>query len=414
MTILSFSGCDIGNRTSSDKEEQIKVEPTQNQLPNNEIKDNEGKQDGEPVDEIREQVDKMSLDEKIGQMMIVGIDGYSLNDNSVALIEKYKVGGFIVMGKNVQSSQQLLNLLNSIKEKNIKNEIPLFFSIDEEGGRVTRMPKEFTRLPSNKAIGKINNSSFSRDIGSAIADEISSFGFNMDFAPVLDVNSNPKNPVIGDRSYGSNAEIVSNLGVQTMLGLQSGNVIPVVKHFPGHGDTSVDSHKGLPSVNNDLKRLESLELVPFEQAIKNNVDVIMIAHILLPKIDKENPSSMSKTIITDILRVKLNFNGVVITDDMTMGAIVKNYNIGEAAVKSVSAGTDIVLVCHGYENEVAVISAIKSAISNGHISEQRIDESVYRILKLKQSYELKDEIKSSIDVNKINARMKSVLNTYMK
>ena len=204
--------------------------------------------------------------------------------------------------------------------------------------------------------------------------------------------------------------IVSNLGVQTMKGIQSENIIPVVKHFPGHGDTSVDSHIGLPSVNNDLKRLQSVELIPFEKAIKNNADAVMIAHILLPKIDKKNPSSMSKIIITDILRRSLKFKGVIITDDMTMGAILKNYSIGEAAVKSVKAGSDIVLVCHGYDNELTVINALKNAISKGEITEKRIDESLYRILLLKQKYKLKDEIISSVDVEDINNRISTLLN----
>ncbi|MCJ7687736.1 MAG: beta-N-acetylhexosaminidase, partial [Clostridiaceae bacterium] len=347
---------------------------------------------------------------KIGQMLIVGIDGYDLNENTKSLIEKSKIGGVILFSNNIQDTNQLLNLLNSLKSEKLKNKIPLFLAVDEEGGRVTRMPKEFKKFPTNKAIGKINDAVLSNRIGSTIALEIGSFGFNMDFAPVLDVNSNSKNPVIGDRSFGSDVNIVSNLGIQTMKGIQSENIIPVVKHFPGHGDTSVDSHLGLPSVNNDLKRLKSLELIPFIEAIKNNADAVMIAHILLPKIDSENPSSLSKIFITTILRGDLNFNGVIITDDMTMGAIVKNYNIGEAAVKSIKAGTDIVLVCHGYDNEVTVINAVKNSIINGDISYQRIDESVYRILSLKQKYNLNDEIINSVNVENINNKINNLLN----
>ncbi|MGH4123385.1 MAG: beta-N-acetylhexosaminidase [Clostridium sp.] len=361
------------------------------------------------IDPIIEQIGKMTIDEKIGQMLVVGIEGHDLNDNTKSLIEKSKVGGVILFSNNIQDARQLLNLLNSLKNENSHNKVPLFLSLDEEGGRVTRMPKEFKRIPTNKAIGKINDKTLSYKIGAAIGYEIGAFGFNMDFAPVLDVNSNPKNSVIGDRSFGWDINLVSNLAIQTMKGIQSQNVIPVVKHFPGHGDTSVDSHMGLPSVNNDLKRLKSFELIPFAKAIKNNADAVMIAHILLSKIDSENPSSLSKTIITDILRTDLKFNGVIITDDMTMGAIVKNYDIGGAAVKSVKAGTDIVLVCHGYDNELAVINALKNSLLKGEVSGQRIDESVYRILSLKQKYKLKDEIIKSVDVKGINNKIYNVL-----
>jgi beta-N-acetylhexosaminidase len=370
-------------------------------------------QDSESIDPIKDQVSKMSLEEKIGQMLILGIEGYSLDENSRNLVRKYKVGGFIFFSTNVRDTNQLLNLINSVKKENANNKIPLFLSVDEEGGRITRMPKSFNRLPTNEAIGEINNPVFSNKIGRTIGNYIGSFGFNMNFAPVLDVNSNPQNPVIGDRSYSSDPHIVSNLGVETMKGIKSAGVIPVVKHFPGHGDTSVDSHLGLPVVKNDLQRLRNLEFIPFSEAIKNDAEVVMIAHILLPKIDKENPSSMSKTIITDILRDKLNFKGVVITDDMTMGAIMKNYNIGEAAVKSVNAGSDVVLVCHGYNNEVEVINALESAVLNGNISKQRIDESVYRILSLKKKYDLKDDIKGNINISQINSEIDALLDVYV-
>jgi beta-N-acetylhexosaminidase len=418
ISIMFFfinSGCSLNKLYSEDSinKNQDQVEPAKNEQDQKDVKTLEDKVETKPKDPILEQISKMSLEEKIGQMIVVGIEGYNLNDNTKNLIEKYKAGGFILFGENVQDTNQLLNLLNSIKEENLKNHIPLFLSIDEEGGQVTRMPKEFKRIPTNKAIGQINNTTFSYKLGDAIAKEIKSFGLNMNFAPVLDINSNPKNPVIGDRSFGSEVDIVSRLGIETMKGIQSANVIPVVKHFPGHGDTSVDSHKALPSVSSDLERLQSFELIPFGEAVKNGADAVMIAHILLPNIDKENPSSLSKTIITGILRDNLRFDGVVITDDMTMGAITKNYNIGEASVKSVEAGTDIVLVCHGYNNAVEVINALKDAVLNGKISERRIEESVYRILRLKKKYNLKDEIMDSVDVKKINNDINSLLNTYL-
>lgn len=364
--------------------------------------------DSTNIDPIKAQIDKMSLEEKIGQLVIVGVDGYTKDEHSRQLIENYHVGGFILFKKNIQNANQMLLLLNSLKEANLDNKFPLFLSIDEEGGRVSRMPSEFLKFPTNKKIGALNNSDLSYQVGSIIGEELKSFGLNMDFAPVLDINSNPKNPVIGDRSFGTTPEIVSKLGIQTMKGLQSQNIISVVKHFPGHGDTSVDSHIGLPKVNNELVRLESFELIPFSAAIEDNVDAIMIAHILLPKLDPNNPASFSKTIISDILRIKMNFEGVVITDDFTMGAIVKNYSIGEAAVKSIQAGSDIILVCHGFDKQVAVIKALTDAAKTGKISLVTIDQSIYRILKLKEKYALSDTPSKPFAPQSINAKIKEL------
>jgi beta-N-acetylhexosaminidase len=362
----------------------------------------------EEVDPVKEQIENMTLEEKIGQLVIVGADGYNIDANSKQMIEKYHVGGFILFKRNIQDSKQMLDLLNSMKGTNRINKIPLFLSIDEEGGRVSRLPDEFVKFPANKEIGKLNNSDLSRQVGSIIGEELTQFGMNMDFAPVLDINSNPKNPVIGDRSFGTDPGIVSKLGVQTMKGIQSKNIISVVKHFPGHGDTSTDSHVGLPRVNNNLERLKGFELKPFAEAIKNGADAVMVAHILLPQIDPGNPASFSKTIISDVLRRDMKFDGVVITDDFTMGAIVQNYNIGQAAVKSIQAGSDIVLVCHDFDKQTAVISALKMAADTGKLTMERIDESVYRILKLKEKYGISDNPAESVDSKAINTKINAL------
>ncbi|MBU3158595.1 beta-N-acetylhexosaminidase [Clostridium frigoris] len=355
-----------------------------------------------PIDLVQKKVDSMSLDEKIGQLVIVGMDGYTINNNITNLIKQHKVSGVILFRKNVENSNQLLSLINSIKINNSLNKAPLFVSVDEEGGRVSRMPYEIKELPSNQIIGNKNNPDLSYNIGKIIGEELKTYGFNMDFAPVLDINSNPNNPIIGDRSFGNNAKIVSKLGIKTMKGISNNNIIPVVKHFPGHGDTSVDSHVGLPLVSKDLKTLNNFELLPFKEAIKNNADAIMVAHILLNKIDNSNPASMSKLVITDILRKKLKFNGVVITDDMTMAAIIKYNDIGDAAIKSFNAGSDIILVCHEYNNELKVINSLKAAVQSKTISEKRLNDSVYRILKLKEKYKINNDMLNTINTNKIN------------
>lgn len=363
----------------------------------------------EEIDPIEEQIKEMSLEEKIGQMVMIGLEGYTLDDDSRKMVEDYYVSGFIIFSKNVEDSAQLLSLINSLKETNSKNRIPLFISIDEEGGRVSRIPKEIKKLPTNRKIGQMNNKELSYKIGTILAEELNMFGFNMDFAPVLDINSNPKNPVIGDRAFGAEPDIVSNLGIQTMKGIQSGGVISVIKHFPGHGDTSVDSHVGLPTIGHDLERLKSYEFVPFKEAIDNGADAVMVAHILLSKIDSDYPSSLSKTVITNILREDLGFDGVVVTDDMTMGAISENYEIGNAAIKSINAGSDIVLVAHGFENSIAVIDSIKEAVENETISEERLDDSMYRILSLKQKYNISDGTKDTINVEDINNKIDEIL-----
>lgn len=365
-----------------------------------------------PVDIAAELLAGMTLDEKIGQMVIAGFDGYEVNDNVRSLVRNFHIGGFILYSRNVQSTGQLLALINWLKITNSSNKAPIFVSVDEEGGRVSRMPAEFVNIPAMGSIGRVNDSSLAYRVGKVTAEMIRSFGFNMDFAPVLDINSNPNNPVIGDRSFGSTPEIVSRLGVQAMLGIRDGGAIPVVKHFPGHGDTAVDSHTALPAVIYDLNRLESFEFVPFKAAINNGADAVMVGHILLTQVDPANPSSMSKTVITDILRNQLGFQGIVITDDMTMGAITKNYDLAEAAVKSVNAGSDIILLSGGYNNEVKVLNALRNAAANGSIPMSRINGSVYRILRLKLKYNLKDTTIGSISVSRINSDIGAVLRPY--
>lgn len=362
------------------------------------------------VDYIKDKINNMSLDQKIGQLLIGGFDGYTVDSNTEKLIKENYLGGFILFQRNVKDSNQLLELTNTLKAINKENIVPLFISVDEEGGTVTRMPDEIKKLPSNYSIGKINDEDFSYNIGKTLGRELNAFGLNMNYAPVLDINSNPNNPVIGIRSFGDNKDVVTRLGIKTMEGIKSQNVIPVIKHFPGHGDTSVDSHIGLPVVNYDLKRLNDFELVPFKYAITAGADVVMTAHILLPKLDSKYPATLSHNIINDLLRKDIGFDGVVITDDITMGAILKNYDIGDAAIKAINAGADIILVSHKYENIQKVISSIKEAVLNKTITEDRINESVYRILSLKEKYKLTDNTINSVDVNEINKLISDVLN----
>ncbi|WP_068694832.1 beta-N-acetylhexosaminidase [Paenibacillus yonginensis] len=365
---------------------------------------------GKPEDPVQAQLDNMTLNEKIGQMVIVGLDGTELQADARKMIETYKVGGFILYKPNITNANQTLTFLNQLKKANKPNPAALWLSTDQEGGRVSRMPEPYLKIPTAKDIGQKNSTAYATGIGQALGEEIKSVGFNLDFAPVMDINSNPNNPVIGDRSYGADADAVIKNGTAVLKGLQSEGIAAVIKHFPGHGDTSVDSHLELPVVNKSLKQLEAFELLPFQAAVKQGTDMVMVAHLLIPKIDPDYPASLSKQMITGLLRDKLGFDGVVITDDLTMGGIVKHYGIAEAAVRSIQAGSDIVLVGHDTDRETAVIEALRKAAGSGKLAEQEIDQHVYRILKLKQKYKLSDNAVSTVDVSAVNADVKKLLN----
>ncbi|WP_066307241.1 beta-N-acetylhexosaminidase [Bacillus sp. FJAT-29814] len=361
---------------------------------------------------ISEVISKMSLEDKIGQMILAGVSGTTMDASAKQLISQIHVGGIIFYKNNFETPAQAVQFVNQLKVGN-SSSLPLLLGVDQEGGRVTRLPGGLVNFPPNNQIGQVNNPDFSFKVGTLLGQELKEFGLNLDFAPVLDINSNPNNPVIGDRSFGNNAEIVSKLGVQTMKGIQSQNVITTIKHFPGHGDTSVDSHLDLPIVNKSLKELKELELIPFERAIHQGADVVMVAHILLPQLDKTNPGTMSKAIMTDLLRKQLGFTGVIITDDMTMGAITEHFDIGKAAVESVKAGSDIILVGHDYNNVVKIISSLKTAVQNGEISEQRLNESIKRIIQLKRNYSINDTKVGNPNINEINHSINSLLNNYL-
>lgn len=342
------------------------------------------------TDPIKDKLSAMSLEQKLGQMIIAGVSGTTVDDQSKKLITDSYIGGVILYKNNIVSVEQTTRLLNGLKEANRTNAAPLLLSVDQEGGKVNRLPTSLVATPSSRDIAKSGDSKKARAVGETIGDQLRTLGFNVNFAPVLDIDSNPNNPVIGSRSFGPTAAVVSSFGLEEMLGLRAKQVIPVVKHFPGHGDTSVDSHLELPVVNKTLDQLRKLELVPFAEAIRSNAEAVMVAHILLPSIDPDYPASMSSNTITQLLRNEMGYDGVVITDDMTMGAIMNHYDLGKAVVQSVRAGSDIVLVAHEYANVRKALESLMQAAKSGEITMERIDQSVRRIIKLKQQYRLTD------------------------
>lgn len=366
------------------------------------------------VDLISKQIKAMTIEEKIGQLIIVGFEGTNINEEAIKYIEDFKVGGFILFSRNIVDENQTLELLNDLKEANSNNDIPLFLSIDEEGGRVSRLPKSFVKLPEATNLGNKNDPNISYKFGQTLGERVKSLGFNMDFAPVLDINSNPKNPVIGTRSFGNTVEIVKNNGIEVMMGIKDTKVIPAAKHFPGHGDTSIDSHVNLPKVDKTMEKLKNFELIPFIAAIEKDIDIIMVAHILYSDIDQDQPATMSPKIIGGLLREELGYEGVVVSDDMTMGAIVENYTLEDGTLSFIKAGGDIALICHGNENPGKVLEKIKEAINTGELSEEYIDEKVYRILKLKAKYELEDNVIQEVDLKTLNHITEDLIKDILK
>lgn len=363
-------------------------------------------------DPLAEQLAAMTVEEKVGQLLIGGFEGTEIGDQATRLVQEYQVGGLILYGRNIAGAGQLVTLTNGLKALN-GDGIPLFLSIDQEGGGVDRMPPEVRRTPGAYCVGQTGSVPAAQSYGDVLAAECAAFGLNLDFAPVLDVWSNPGNTVIGQRAFSADARTVAGLGPAAARRMMDQGVIPAVKHFPGHGDTAVDSHVGLPVVDKSPEELEETELIPFRAAIQSagtdgQVPAVMVAHILLTQLDPERPASLSPAVVTGLLREELGFAGAVLTDDLTMGAVTQSYGLGEAAVLAVEAGCDILLVCHGQDSVPAVRTALLEAVASGRITAERLDESVYRILRLKTEYALTNEPVSSPDLEALNAQIGAV------
>lgn len=363
-------------------------------------------------DPLAEQLAAMTVEEKVGQLLIGGFEGTEIGDQATRLVQEYQVGGLILYGRNIAGAGQLVTLTNGLKALN-GDGIPLFLSIDQEGGGVDRMPPEVRRTPGAYCVGQTGSVPAAQSYGDVLAAECAAFGLNLDFAPVLDVWSNPGNTVIGQRAFSADARTVAGLGPAAARRMMDQGVIPVVKHFPGHGDTAVDSHVGLPVVDKSPEELEETELIPFRAAIQSagtdgQVPAVMVAHILLTQLDPERPASLSPAVVTGLLREELGFAGAVLTDDLTMGAVTQSYGLGEAAVLAVEAGCDILLVCHGQDSVPAVRTALLEAVASGRITAERLNESVYRILRLKTEYALTNEPVSPPDLEALNAQIGAV------
>lgn len=369
----------------------------------------------QPPDPLSQAVLRLSTEEKVGQLLVVGITGTSPARDALWAIQEARVGGVVLFGRNVSDAAQLLELTNGLKELNRSaGNTPLFLCVDEEGGMVSRMPPEVTDLPS------AYNDPDPYTRGELLAEECRAFGIQVNFAPVLDVWSNPENTVIGKRAFHTDPLEVTIAGVGCAYTMMDAGVIPVVKHFPGHGDTAVDSHVGLPVVDKTRRELEDAELMPFRFAIDGAewkgeghapVPAVMVGHILMKELDAALPASLSPAVVDGLLRTEMGFDGVVFTDDLTMGAITNTYGVGEAAVLAIEAGCDAVLVCHGLEQAQQAHAALLEAVNSGRISPSRLDDSVRRILALKgdPAYAVDDMPAPEPDLDALNARIEAAL-----
>ena len=350
----------------------------------------------------------MTTEQKIAQLLVAGIAGTEAGADGTSAVADYQVGGIILFGRNVSDSRQLTALTNQLKALN-GDYIPLILCVDEEGGRVSRMPPEITDIPSAYTYGSLFNPTLLTRLGNTLGAECAAFGLNLDFAPVMDVFSNPNNTVIGNRAYSSVPETAAWAAALVAGGLRDTGVIAAGKHFPGHGDTATDSHTELPVIDKTREEWNQTDAVPFREAIHTGVPAIMIGHILMTSLDPENPATLSHTIVTEILREEMGFDGVVCTDDLTMGAISKTYGIGEAAVRAVAAGCDLLLICHEAENLKTAYDALCAAVESGRISEERLNESVSRILSLKIEYDLTNDPTAIPDVDALNRQIGEIL-----
>jgi len=333
-------------------------------------------------------LNNLTLEQKVGQLLMCGFHGQHADEQITRLIRDHHVGGVIYFRRNVQSVDQLTRLSEELQgiaaEAGV---LPLMISVDQEGGMVARIDKEgVTQVPGNMALGATGNPEYTLECARILGRELKSTGIDMNLAPVLDVNNNALNPVIGVRSYGENAESVAAHGAAAITGYQSQGIAATAKHFPGHGDTAVDSHLGMVTVPHDRNRLEQIELLPFRRAIEAGVDAIMTAHVIFPAIEPEPiPATLSRKVLTGLLREDMGFEGIIITDCLEMHAISKPYGVAEAAIRAVEAGADLILVSHTLQDQVAAVEAIIEAVRTGRISESIINKALERIITWKEA-----------------------------
>ncbi|WP_307848620.1 beta-N-acetylhexosaminidase [Microbispora oryzae] len=335
----------------------------------------------------------MSLEEKVGQLFVMVVFGSRADSvhkenrarygvaTPAEAVRKYRPGGVILFpwAGNVSGARQVADLTTGLREA---SGTPLLIGVDQENGVVSRLAPIITKLPGSMAIGATGDPANARDAARVTGEELKDLGIGLDFAPVADVNINPRNPVIGPRAYGADPKRVASMVGAAVDGFHKAGVASVAKHFPGHGDTTVDSHTGLPVINHSMSTWRKVDAPPFRAAIAHGVDAVMSAHVVMPKLDPSgDPATLSHRILTGLLRDELGFDGVITTDALDMAGVRKKYGDAEVAVRAVLAGADLLLMPPNLDT---AYGAVLKAVKSGRISEERLDQSVTRILRLKQ------------------------------
>ena len=340
-----------------------------------------------PADPIERIIASMSDRELIGQMVMIGFSGQSdMSEDAKSLMKEYAVGNVILFGWNTNTFAQTKKLTEKIRSYNA-TDIPLTIGIDIEGGSVTRFRGQWKPfISSAKKLGEVNDPERVFNQYKRIGEQLKEIGINLNLAPVMDIAPNPSATFLGNRMFGSKPEKVAPLVVEAVKGLQAGGIASMGKHFPGHGNTAADSHHTLPVLKATLEEMETYELVPFQAAIDAGLDAMLVAHLSYPNVDPDYITSISPTIITDLLRNTMGFEGVVFSDDMRMRGIRGKYSVGEAAVLHILAGGDVVLIGMHKSLQTEVLYSLYQALQDGRLTRERLEESVRRILRMKQKY----------------------------
>ena len=330
-------------------------------------------------------VSPSALRRQVGQLLIAGFDGHQVPPELRSLAKEFSLGGVILFARNIADPEQVAEL--AFESSRLVPDVPPWVSIDQEGGRVARLKSPFTEWPPMATLGRSGDVALAERFAKALASELKAVGVTLDYAPVLDVYTNPKNTVIGDRALGDKAADVARLGTAIIRTLQGEGIAACGKHFPGHGDTVADSHHELPLVEHPPERLRETEFTPFKAAIDAHVATIMTAHVFVPALDEKRPATLSRRVVTDILRRELKYEGVILSDDLEMKAVASEYPVPAAAVLAIEAGCDGVLICGAhYDVQAAALESIVHAVEDARLPLARVDDALARLQRAKERF----------------------------